>query len=55
MSVPRYSLTDEKPFVIMKPSIQQNDAVTADAMAFMFAGNISPITAQGRGPKPKVI
>lgn len=32
--------------------IQQKLAVSVDANDLMFEGNISPITAQGNGPKP---
>lgn len=41
--------------VNMKPKIQQKLAVKAEATALRLVGNISPIMAQGSGPKPKNI
>lgn len=52
MNAPRDSETMTKYLVIRNAKIQHTDVVTADPRALMFEGNISAITAQGRGPNP---
>lgn len=37
-----------------KLKIQQKLAVNVEANDLMFVGNISPIMAQGKGPKPVI-
>lgn len=53
-AMPRIPATFPKNLVIKNPRNQQKDAVAVDAEDFIFAGNNSPITAQGRGPKPEI-
>lgn len=50
--IPTASVNVVKNLVNTKHSNQQNDAVTADAIAFKCDGNISAIITQTNGPKP---
>lgn len=51
--VPSPSERFEKNFVIMKVNKKQNELASDEDSAFTFAGNISPTTAHGKGPKPR--
>lgn len=51
--MPMRSHNDWNVLVKMKPSNQQKPAVNPDATDFRLLGNISPMIAQGNGPKPE--
>lgn len=46
------SHNDWNVLVKIKPNNQQNPAVKPEATDLRLLGNISPIIAQGNGPKP---